>query len=98
MKVKRRKCLREIIDLKKHRHSRNDVNCRSERSEINHGKEGTNSVVENDAKNNCSPLVGRFVIGERSALVGRFDFSQRFFRGITLVGNVNWIGRIPRKG
>jgi hypothetical protein len=77
MKVKRRKCLREIIDLRKHRHSRSDTNFRSKRSEINHGKEGTNSVVENDAKNNCLPLVGRFVVGERSALVGRFYFSQK---------------------
>ncbi len=35
------------------------------------------SVVENDAKNNWSPLVGRFVVGERSRLVGRFIVGKR---------------------
>jgi hypothetical protein len=30
-----------------------------------------NSVLENDAKNNCSPLVGRLVAGDCSPLVGR---------------------------
>jgi len=31
-----------------------------------------NSVVENDAKNNCSPLVGQFIVGDCSSLVGQF--------------------------
>jgi len=31
----------------------------------------TISVLENDAKNNCSPLVGRLVVGDCSPLMGR---------------------------
>jgi hypothetical protein len=30
------------------------------------------SVVENNAKNNCLPLVGRFIVSDSSPLVGRF--------------------------
>jgi len=35
------------------------------------------SVVENDAKNNSSPLMGRFVVGESSPLVGQFVVGKR---------------------
>jgi hypothetical protein len=39
---------------------------------------GSVSVVENNAKNNCSPLAAaHFIGGERSCLVGRFVGGER---------------------
>jgi hypothetical protein len=46
------------------------------------------SVVENDAKNNCSPLVGLLVVGENSPLVGRFIIGESLpIVGLLVVGD-----------
>ncbi len=37
------------------------------------------SVVENDAKNNCSPFVGRLVVGDCSPFVGQLVVGARLW-------------------